>query len=305
MSTSRIVCAAHIKIDSMTWYYVNDGEPAGPISDEELVSRLRLGTIAPNTLLWRSGMAEWQPAAEVAPNIPVPAANPMDLALETPHAPASGSPPVLPNFFCTLCGNIIQADQLVRISGRPVCATCKPLYVQQTQEGIVAPIKVPILGSPWTAGSALPDSDLADPFVRLVAHLLDLLFISMPIMIGYALIFSAVGVSTVTGKTPEPVVSTIMLTGTLGFFGLATAGVVFYWTWFIGRSGATPGMRIMKIKMVRSDRSPVMLGRAFGRFNLFYALNQCTMGLTNLSAFFDRERRTVVDMMFDTRVVRS
>jgi hypothetical protein len=29
------------------------------------------------------------------------------------------------------------------------------------------------------------------------------------------------------------------------------------------------------------------------------------MGLTNLTAFFDRERRTVVDMMCDTRVVRS
>jgi uncharacterized RDD family membrane protein YckC len=64
-------------------------------------------------------------------------------------------------------------------------------------------------------------------------------------------------------------------------------------------------MRIMKIKMVRSDRSPVLYGRAFGRFLLFYALNQCTMGLTNLTAFFDRERRTVVDMMCDTRVVRS
>ncbi len=29
------------------------------------------------------------------------------------------------------------------------------------------------------------------------------------------------------------------------------------------------------------------------------------MGLTNITAFFDSERRTVVDMICDTRVVRN
>jgi uncharacterized RDD family membrane protein YckC len=292
----------------MTWYYVNHGEPAGPISEEELLSKLRLGTILPTTLIWRSGMAEWQPAAAVAPPVtPAPAVDFMftpssAASLETRPEPGAGPPPVLPNFFCTFCGNIIPADQLVRISGRPVCATCKPLYVQQTQEGLDAPVKVPILDSAAAAAASLPDSDLADPLIRLVAHILDIVFISVPVMIGYILVFSMMGVS--TGPPPDYIAAAMWI-GMFGFFGLAFAAVVFYWTWFIGRSGATPGMRIMKIKMVRSDRSPVLYGRAFGRFLLFYALNQCTMGLTNLTAFFDRERRTVVDMMCDTRVVRS
>jgi uncharacterized RDD family membrane protein YckC len=60
----------------------------------------------------------------------------------------------------------------------------------------------------------------------------------------------------------------------------------------------------MKIRMVRSDRGPVSMGRALGRFVAFYVINQCTMGLTNLTAFFDAEKRTMVDMLCDTRVVR-
>ncbi len=292
----------------MTWYYVNDGEAAGPISDEELLTKLRLGTVLPTTLVWRSGMAEWQPASAVAPT---PAPMPLDSlpsvtagsALLAPPEVSAGIPPVLPNFFCTLCGSIIPADHLVRIGGRAVCAPCKPLYVQQAREGLDAPLKVPVLGPATISVAPAPGSDLAEPSIRLVAHLLDLVFVSAPLIAGYLLFFFLVGVGMTTTNSSEPPAALIV--AMFGMMGLGFLWVLVYWTWFIGRTGATLGMRIMQIKMVRADRSPVSYPRALGRFVLFYILNQCTMGLTNLTAFFDRERRTVIDMLCDTRVVRN
>ncbi len=292
----------------MTWYYVKDGEAAGPISDEELLSKLRLGAILPTSLVWRTGMIEWQPASSVAPQIiPVPAPEPslspgLGTVIDAPPELTAGTPPVLPNFFCTMCGTIIPADQLVRISGRAVCAACKPLYVQQTREGLDAPVKAPVLGS-LRAAPPNGDVDLADPFVRFVAHILDNLFLTVPIIVGFVLFSVLMGMTAAANNSSEPPVAVMI--GMFAAMGLGLGWVFFYWTWFIGRSGATPGMRIMKIRMVRADRGPVSYGRAFGRFVVFYIINQCTMGLSNLTVFFDREKRTVTDMMFDTRVVRN
>ena len=74
---------------------------------------------------------------------------------------------------------------------------------------------------------------------------------------------------------------------------LALGWVFFYWTFFIGRRGATPGMKIMRLELVRADRTDVSYGRAFGRALALDAINLFTMGLTNITAFFDREKRTV------------
>lgn len=278
----------------MTWYYVKDGEAAGPISDEELLSKLRLGNILPTTLVWRSGLSEWQPAATVERQIvPRPTPGPLFSTALSPniHVPpelTSGTPPVLPNFFCTMCGNIIPADQLVRISGRAVCAACKPTYVQQTREGISAPMKAPVLNAAPIGAAIGPDTDLADPAIRLVAHLLDLLFIGVPLMLGYAIAMALMFAWLIPTRNtaPDPKGAPAMMIGMLSFFAIAFAWVFFYWTWFIGRRGATPGMKIMKVKMVRADRSPVSYAHALGRAVLLYVINSFTMGLTNITAFF-------------------
>ena len=303
----------------MTWYYVKDGEAAGPISDDELISKLRTGTVLPTALVWRSGMAEWQPASRAAPQIPAsPTLEPANVlataataatAAAAAIASSPGLPPVLPIFFCTACGNIIPADQLVRIGGRNVCGACKPLFVQQITEGMAAPVKVPVVADGFSPAARTAESDLADPWIRLVAHVLDLVFIGIPILFIYLVVFVllgiVVGATAGGGNNISPAIASSFILGLTIFMGLAVAWVFFYWTFFLGRRGATPGMRIMKVKMVRGDRGPMSYGRALGRALLLYIINGFTMSLTNLTAFFDRERRTVVDMICDTRVVRS
>jgi len=43
------------------YYVAVDGQPTGPFFKEELVSR----GISPDTLLWREGMTQWQPASNI------------------------------------------------------------------------------------------------------------------------------------------------------------------------------------------------------------------------------------------------
>ena len=63
----------------MIWYYAKEGAAAGPISDEDMLSRLRDGAMLPTTLIWRSGMAEWQAASSIFADIPAPVSGVMGL----------------------------------------------------------------------------------------------------------------------------------------------------------------------------------------------------------------------------------
>jgi hypothetical protein len=49
----------------MSWWYVSDGERRGPISEDELSRLLSNGTLTANSLLWKSGMKGWEPAANI------------------------------------------------------------------------------------------------------------------------------------------------------------------------------------------------------------------------------------------------
>jgi uncharacterized membrane protein YjgN (DUF898 family) len=60
----------------MQWYYANNGQRSGPVSDAEFQSLVQAGTIGPATLVWRQGMANWLPYSQVATGGAVPAAGP-------------------------------------------------------------------------------------------------------------------------------------------------------------------------------------------------------------------------------------
>lgn len=45
----------------MTWHYAEGDHQVGPITEEEFVSLARSGRIDDETLVWKAGMADWQP----------------------------------------------------------------------------------------------------------------------------------------------------------------------------------------------------------------------------------------------------
>lgn len=92
----------------MTWHYSPDGAARFEASEETLRQLARDGKLPPSALLWREGLADWQPAAQVRPDLfettpppppppPDDAAAPVLLPPEPPPAPAAAYfPPLVP-----------------------------------------------------------------------------------------------------------------------------------------------------------------------------------------------------------------
>jgi hypothetical protein len=80
---------------------------------------LKAGSIRPDTLVWREGMADWQRWSAVR------------------HGAVPTGPGVAPR-VCAHCGGVFPADQLITLQGVAVCAACKPVQLQKLKEGLVA-----------------------------------------------------------------------------------------------------------------------------------------------------------------------
>ena len=85
----------------MTWYYAIGNERQGPVDDAELDRLIASRTITPETLVWRAGMADWQPLAQARPQAvrpapPPPAPIPAPVPAPTPtpvvHTPTPPAP---------------------------------------------------------------------------------------------------------------------------------------------------------------------------------------------------------------------
>jgi uncharacterized RDD family membrane protein YckC len=78
----------------MNWFYEKDGQPAGPVGDDEFARLIAAGTIHARTLVWRSGFADWKAYAELhpaaAPVVPQPPELPAPAAPFRPPAPTPG-----------------------------------------------------------------------------------------------------------------------------------------------------------------------------------------------------------------------
>ena len=256
----------------MNWFYAQDGQQKGPVDEGELDGLVRRGDIIASTLVWHSGLANWQPYQQVRPaNGPVAAA----------ERPLSLQPVGAGEARCAECGQVFPADDVVRLGGVDVCAGCKPLFLQKLREG------APVAGEMPYAGF----------WIRFAAVFFDGL-IMMPVTFlvwGAILYFSPQLLA--NGGGPFS-----LLRVALQVFSIALA--MGYETFFIGRYGATPGKMICDLRVVRSDGTRLTYGRACGRY-FAKMLSQFTLGIGYLMAAFDDQKRALHDHVADTRVVRK
>lgn len=68
------------------WYYAQAGMQFGPVTEEALQQLAVAGRLRPTDLVWRSGMADWQPAGQVRGLFPPPG---------SPGAPPPPLPPAM------------------------------------------------------------------------------------------------------------------------------------------------------------------------------------------------------------------
>ena len=101
----------------MNWHYSLNGADHGPVDTAELARLAGQGVVTAETLVWREGMAGWEPYAQAI----------------------GAAPPVMGDgVACSQCGRTFAADQVIRLGNDPVCAACKPKAVQKLREGVPA-----------------------------------------------------------------------------------------------------------------------------------------------------------------------
>jgi uncharacterized RDD family membrane protein YckC len=251
----------------MEWFYANNSQQSGPVSEVDFGKLVRTGVVSPETLVWREGMKDWQPYREVAPS----------------EAPLHVPPPIEDSRFCNSCGNRFPASELAMFGDSAVCINCKPAYVQRLAQGM--------------ASTTPQRFEYGGFWVRVVAALIDGIILSI---VRYAITIplglEAFGTSMSGGN---------FFSAWFGLAALLSYAIqIGYYVYFWSQTGATPGKSAMGLKVVRPDGGMISVGQAFGRYFCQF-LDAITLGIGYMMAGWDSEKRTLHDRICETRVIRT
>jgi len=128
------------------WFYVQNGSQIGPVPVAQFDDLVRSGRITPQTLVWREGLANWQPFGLIS-------ATPSSLP-SPPAPPPAGVVPGMAGILtpCIECGNPYAQSEMICYGDAWICARCKPVFIQRIREG--APLAA-VGANVWRSGAAL------------------------------------------------------------------------------------------------------------------------------------------------------
>ena len=209
----------------MQYYYADGDEQKGPVD----LDRLRAAGITPQTLVWREGLGEWQPAgkvAELASLFAAPAA--MPVAIQPPGS--AGMP-----------------------YQQPTAGQHQQAYAQAPQHG-AAPGAYPAAGQPhnlgysgYPAGGAYAGGYVAPPSqgMSIASMILGILAIPSTFCYGFgfllallAVIFGHIGHSQYKKQTGQA--NGMAIAGLIcGYISLAVVALVFLFVFMILGAAAT------------------------------------------------------------------
>lgn len=98
----------------MDWYYSENGERRGPVTEAALLEMSQGGRLLADTLVWRDGWTDWRPFSQSG---------------LTGGAAGTAA--------CVECGKIFPTGEMIEYEGSWVCGTCKPVFFQKIKEGVV------------------------------------------------------------------------------------------------------------------------------------------------------------------------
>lgn len=77
------------------------------------------------------------------------------------------------------------------------------------------------------------------------------------------------------------------------------------WTvWRLSKSGGTSGMQELGVQLLKSDGGAISATLAAGRFILHHMLFICTLGVSGVWMFWDKEKKALHDRLLGTKLVR-
>lgn len=261
------------------WYYADaERQRQGPLSADELAQRFHQGRLRLDTLVWREGLAEWQPLRDFTAELALHQA-----PAETFHTAVEPAATALP------------ASQAAPGFG---------------QSGDAAGV-----GSPYAPPSAALTSDeafygggevvYAGFWKRVAAYLIDAMVIGAASQIVQLVVLGLFfGFNASSMSDPE----TMFASGTGILFVLAlylvplAMNAAYYAAFHASSKQATLGKMAVGIKVVRTAGTRISLARGVGRF--FAAmLSGLMLGVGFLMAAFTERKQGLHDMICDTLVV--
>lgn len=252
----------------MNWYYAEQGQQTGPVSEEQLDELLRNGKIQPETLVWHEGMAAWATYREAKGGTLPPGAS---------GTVTEG----VSEAVCAECGKVFPIDETIRHGNARVCAACKPVFLQKLQEG---------------ASVNTGEMNYARILTRFGAVFLDGLILgAVNMTLGFLVGLTGAAVAR-NNPGGFAAIQFVMLAIEIGI-GMG------YETFMIGKYGATLGKMACKIKVVTADGGRVSYGRACGRY-FAKMLSGFTCLIGYIIAIFDNpQKRALHDHICNTRVI--
>lgn len=261
------------------WYYADaERQRQGPLSADELAQRFHQGKLRLDTLVWRDGLAEWQPLRDFT----------TELALH--QTPAE-------TFFTPVEPAIAAGS----------ASETGPVFAEST--GVAG------VGSPYAPPSAALTSDeafygggevvYAGFWKRVAAYMIDAMVIGVATQIVQLVVMGVFfGLSASSMSNPE----TMFASGTGILFVLAlylvplAMNAAYYAAFHASSKQATLGKMAVGIKVVRTDGTRISLARGVGRF-FATILSSLTIGIGFLMAAFTDRKQALHDMICDTLVV--
>ena len=264
----------------MKWYYVENGQQAGPVEETDFPALARAGKLRADTLLWRDGLANWEPFSTACPQ--EFAALAPALSAGTPAAVAAAASATGGNeAVCAECGGVFNRDDMIPHGSVYICARCKPVFMQKLAEG-----------AKLNTGGL----DYASIGLRFGAMVLDGILLWIVSFATQMLVMVFIG-STMNSAPEMALVVQLVSVAVQMAIGVSYEGLM------VGKYGATLGKMACKIKVVTADGGRVTYPRAFGRYfaKLLSSLI-CLIGY--IMALFDKEeKRALHDRICSTRVV--
>lgn len=226
------------------WFYAIGDERKGPVSEEALQKLARDGKINNDSLVWKEGMADWLPYAQVS---------------------IGSAPPTIPDEIipggeterCAYSGKVMPKSEMIPYGDVWIAPQHKAAFVQQMMETSEAvPGDVAYMGGMNYAGF----------WWRFLAYFIDSIILSvvtqvMAIPLGFVAGFSGM-------EDPEAMetLGIGVILATALYMIAALALYIWYETWMVGRFGATVGKMAIGAKIVTPSGEPLTYGKAFARF---------------------------------------
>jgi len=271
------------------WYFVANNERYGPLPAQALVEYLRDGRITRETLVWREGMTDWAPLAQMQTElVPPPAGAPAVEPTVEQHpegfeAEDFSGGTSLDELNADLGGKDMRLDVLSEQGGGS-------FDVGQS----IASKYPPVQGAGGGGRGAAYATEYAGFWRRFAAVFLDgilVAIITVPVML---VVGRDIDTSTMEGLQRFSDLSNV----------ISTILSIVYGTVFEGSAmQGTPGKRVLGMAVTNTDGDRIGFGRALGR-NLAKLLSGIILLIGYLIQPFTARRQALHDLLAGTLVLR-